>query len=193
MSSVIDRTISCLNLGDNQFVHEESARREEPREAFFMTYFSDRCSEGFSGQFGINRFCKADALLRHVHLSVDKKRFVRERILIVESALLLEVNGTQIVILPNTLCDIGPGVPHTWRGLPAGMLLPDGSIHSGESIMVFFYQEEVRGFESVKTPDLLEDPIDLEDVRGEYAFPKVTQEDVLGLPYIKRGELRYGA
>ncbi len=59
--------------------------------------------------------------------------------------------------------------------------------------MVFFYQEEVRGFESVKTPDLLEDPIDLEDVRGEYAFPKVTQEDVLGLPYIKRGELRYGA
>jgi hypothetical protein len=193
MSNAVAHAIHSLCFQDSQFVDEESAKREEPLDAFTMTYFSDRSSESFTGQFGVNRFCKADALMRHVHLSVDGKRFVRERIFITQSALLLDVGGTQVVILPDTLCDIGPGVPHTWRGLPAGMLLPDGSRHSGESVMVFFYQEEVRGFEQVYMPNLINDPADVDRVRGEYAFPKVTQDDVMSLPYIKRGELQYGA
>lgn len=183
--------IKGLHFRDSQFVDEESARREELPGSFFMTYFSEQTQEGYCGQFGVNRFSKADALLRHVHLSLDGKRFVRERIFIAESALLLEVAGTQMVLLPNTLCDIGPGVPHTWRGLPAGFALPDGSRHSGESIMIFFYQEEVRGFEPVTEPDLLLDPSEIENVRGELAFPALTQEDVQNLPYIKHGELRY--
>ena len=193
MSAADSQAVTYLNFKNSQFLDEESARREEPNEAFFMTYFSDRSSEGFRGQFGVNRFCKADALLRHVHLSTDKKRFVRERILITEAALLLEVGGAQVTILPNTLCDIAPGIPHSWRGLPAGILLPDGSRHRGESVMVFFYQEEVRGFEPVTTPDLIKDPSDIDDVRGDFAFPKLTQEEILRLPYIKHGELRYGA
>ncbi len=129
---------------------------------------------------------------RHVHLSLDGKRFVRERIFIAESALLLEVGGTQIVLLANTLCDIGPGVPHTWRGLPSGTLLPDGSRHSGESIMVFFYQEEVRGFEPVTEPGLIKDPADIDKVRGEKSFASINQQDVLKLPFIKHGKLLYG-
>ncbi len=185
--------INGLQLHDSYFVDEEGAGREEPFDAFTMTYFSDRTSRGFSGQFGINRFCKADGLMRHVHLSMDGKRFVRERILIAEAALLLDVSGEQIVILPNTLCDIGPGVPHMWRGLPAGMLLPDGSRHSGESIMVFFYEEEVRGFERVKSPEVIPSVSELDQLRGDLAFPDVTPEEVQALPYIRGGELRYSA
>ncbi len=191
MANSVTHTIGGLQLNNSFFVDEESAGREEPFESFTMTYFSDRSTQGYTGQFGVNRFCKSDGLKRHVHLSVDGKRFVRERILIAEAALLLDVAGKQIVILPNTLCDIGPGVPHMWRGLSAGTLLPDGSRHSGESIMVFFYEEEVRGFERVAAPELIDSPNHLDELRGDVAFPKMNQEEILDLPFIRKGELQY--
>lgn len=184
-------SIKGLQIQDSFFVDEEAAGREEPFEAFTMTYFSDRSGSGFTGQFGVNRFTKSDGLMRHVHLSVDGKRFVRERILILESAILLDVGGEQIVILPNTLCDIGPGVPHMWRGLPAGMLLPNGTRHASESVMVFFYQEEVQGFERVTKPDTIEALADLESRSGDAQFPTVSQADVLKMPYIRDGKLQY--
>ena len=59
--------------------------------------------------------------------------------------------------------------------------------------MIFFYQEEVQGFERVTKPCLIKDPADIDNVPGEYAFPKLTQEDVLKLPYIKRGKLQFRA
>ncbi len=189
--SISTHSIGGLELKSSYFVDEEAAGREEPFEAFTMTYFSDRSRAGFTGQFGVNRFCKADGLMRHVHLSVDGKRFVRERILILDSAILLDIGGEQIVILPNTLCDIGPGVPHMWRGLPAGMLLPNGIRHAHESVMVFFYQEEVRGFERVRTPETIKAPEDLELLAGDVQFPMVSQSDVLCMPFIRNGVLQY--
>lgn len=193
MTSAETHTTRGLEIHNSYFVDEESAGREEPFEAFTMTYFSDRNDRGYTGQFGVNRFCKADGLKRHVHLSLDGKRFVRERIFIIDAALLLDVAGQKIVILPNTLCDIGPGVPHMWRGLAAGTLLPDGSRHSRESIMVFFYEEEVRGFEKVTNNELILDTDQLDDLRGDVAFPKMNQEEILSLPFIRNAELRYGA
>jgi len=184
-------SIGGMEIQSSYFVDEEAAGREEPFEAFTMTYFSDHSGIGFSGQFGVNRFCKSDGLMRHVHLSVDGKRFVRERILILESAILLDVGGERIVILPNTLCDIGPGVPHMWRGLPAGMLLPNGSRHARESIMVFFYQEEVQGFERVNAPEIIETPEDLKSRFGDMQFPAVSQAEVLELPFIRNGKLQF--
>ena len=59
--------------------------------------------------------------------------------------------------------------------------------------MIFFYQEEVQGFERVTEPGLIKDPADIDKVRGEYAFPNLTQEDVLKLPYIKHGTLQFRA
>jgi hypothetical protein len=184
-------SINYLEINDSLFVDEEAAGREEPFDAFTMTYFSDRASSGFTGQFGVNRFTKSDGLMRHVHLSVDGKRFVRERILILESAILLDVGGEQIVIMPNTLCDIGPGVPHMWRGLPAGMLLPNGTRHSSESVMVFFYQEEVQGFERVQSPEILKTPDEVLSRAGDLPFPSVTENDVLEMPFIRNGQLTY--
>lgn len=184
-------SIGGLEIHGSLFVDEEAAGREEPFEAFTMTYFSDRTDDGFTGQFGVNRFCKSDGLMRHVHLSMDGKRFVRERILILDSAILLDVGGEQIVILPNTLCDIGPGIPHMWRGLPAGILLPNGTRHANESVMVFFYQEEVQGFERVKASESLVFPEELELRAGDTQFPSVSQEDVLGMPFIWDGKLQY--
>ncbi len=184
-------SINYLEINDSLFVDEEAAGREEPFDAFTMTYFSDRANSGFTGQFGVNRFTKSDGLMRHVHLSVDGKRFVRERILILESAILLDVGGEQIVIMPNTLCDIGPGVPHMWRGLPAGMLLPNGTRHSSESVMVFFYQEEVQGFERVTSHEILHEPEEVTARSGDLAFPSVTQNDVLEMPFIRNGQLKY--
>jgi hypothetical protein len=184
-------SINGLQIQNSFFVDEEAAGREEPFEAFTMTYFSDRSGSGFTGQFGVNRFTKSDGLMRHVHLSVDGQRFVRERILILESAILLDVGGEQIVIMPNTLCDIGPGVPHMWRGLPAGMLLPNGTRHSSESVMVFFYQEEVQGFERVHGPEILDVPAEVSSRAGDMPFPSVTESDVLDMPFIRNGQLQY--
>jgi hypothetical protein len=189
--TTMTHSIGGLEIQRSFFVDEEAAGREQPFEAFTMTYFSDRSGSGFTGQFGVNRFCKSDGLMRHVHLSMDGKRFVRERILILESALLLDVGGEQIVILPNTLCDIGPGVPHMWRGLPAGMLLPNGIRHASESVMVFFYQEEVQGFERVLTAETLEVPEELRSRAGDRQFPPVSQADVLKMPFIRDGKLQY--
>lgn len=183
--------IGGLEIHHSLFVDEEAAGREEPFEEFTMTYFSDRSATGFTGQFGVNRFCKSDGLMRHVHLSIDGKRFVRERILILDSAILLDVEGRQIVILPNTLCDIGPGVPHMWRGIPPGRLLPNGVRHAGESVMVFFYQEEVRGFEKVELPEFIEGVEELGSRSGETQFPTISRAGMLGLPFIQGGELRY--
>jgi hypothetical protein len=191
MTTSEQHSIRSLNIHQSQFVDEEAAGREEPFEAFTMTYFSDNMNHGFTGQFGVNRFTKADGLKRHVHLSMDGKRFVRERILILESALLLDVEGETMVILPNTMCDIGPGVPHMWRGIPSGTLLPNGDRHSGESIMVFFYQEEVRGFERVESAEIVTSTENLDSRRGEYAFPAVSADEISDLPFIHGGTLKY--
>ena len=57
--------------------------------------------------------------------------------------------------------------------------------------MVFFYQEEVQGFERVKASESLVFPEELELRAGDTQFPSVSQEDVLGMPFIWDGKLQY--
>ena len=57
--------------------------------------------------------------------------------------------------------------------------------------MVFFYQEEVQGFERVHGPEILDVPAEVSSHAGDMPFPSVTESDVLDMPFIRNGQLQY--
>jgi quercetin dioxygenase-like cupin family protein len=83
-------------------------------------------ASSFSGQLGIVQFSTAVRLPRHVHISESSshpRRFVAERIIVLEGAAIVELCGELYVIPPETMVHIAAGVPHTWTACPAGVLL----------------------------------------------------------------------
>jgi|GEM_PF-1932066 len=94
----------------------------------------------FRGQFGFIAFSEALRLPRHIHMSRDG-RLLPERILVLNGAGLVELNGALYIIPPGSLVDIAPGVPHTWTACPTGIALPDGSATDGTFLMIYCYSE----------------------------------------------------
>ncbi|KAI3058768.1 hypothetical protein CBS147353_10661 [Aspergillus niger] len=80
----------------------------------------------FCGPQGCLPFDTETRMPRHVHMAVDpsnlrKKRYVVEKIMVVDGVAVAELGGEIYVIPPYTLVLIGAGVPHTWTACPMGI------------------------------------------------------------------------
>lgn len=173
----------------------------------------------FSGQLGVIHFAPTIRLPRHIHISSGARReLVAERILVLNGVGLVELCGEIYVIPPETLVEIGPGVPHTWTACPAGLeiggptLGGGGQVSGAESrgteeskgsfLMVYEY-ETVTGFFPVKGTTVVKSVEEYDQERKFEAkteedvdpirFPALTAEEVLERSWVAWGsELRRG-
>lgn len=158
----------------------------------------------FSGQLGIIHFSPSIRLPRHIHIStpqatgpegqagVTERQLVSERILVLNGVGLVELCGEIYVIPPETLVEIGPGVPHTWTACPAGLKIggpllgDDGGSQASDSeavgrtveskgsfLMVYEY-ETVTGFFPVQGTTVVKN---VEEYERERKFEAKTEED----------------
>ena len=140
---------------------------------------------GFRGQYGFIPFTDAFRLPRHVHLGRAERTadasLVAERILVANGAALTELSGEIVLVMPGTLVDIAPGVPHTWTACPAGVPLPDGSMSEGSFLMIYDYAEPT-GFCPVMETATLASAAEYRPYTGELeaiSFPRLTPEQVI--------------
>ena len=128
---------------------------------------SDR---SFAGQFGFIEFSTEFRLPRHVHIAPaaedagSNRRFVAERIVVLNGVALVELNGEIYVIPPKSLVTIAPGVPHTWTACPAGVSVAITKEDSGEAaehltstgtfLMLYEYEEPTAFFPTAQTSTL---------------------------------------
>lgn len=96
--------------------------------------------------------------------SGDGKRYIVEKILVLNGVALAELSGEIYVIPPNTMVLIGPGVPHTWTACPPGLNLQEVGVSKGEKIVsegkftaVFEYEEPTAFFPTAQTNVLKEE------------------------------------
>ncbi|KAL6248498.1 hypothetical protein RBB50_004753 [Rhinocladiella similis] len=147
----------------------------------------DPGTRSFAGQLGFIEFSTEYRLPRHVHIApadeaAAKKRFICERIVVLEGVALVELNGERYVIPPKSLVSIAPGVPHTWTACPAGVTVGvgDASVTSqGTFLMLYEYEEATAFFPTRQTRTLerveeYERCEDLETIR----FPQMSAKDV---------------
>ena len=138
----------------------------------------------FCGQFGFIQFDSELRLPRHVHMEHDDgaaaSRFVAERTLIVNGVGLAELAGEIYIVAPGSLVEVGPGVPHAWTACPAGMALPDGTMSTGEFLMIYEYAAPT-GFFPVEATGVLDEASDYREYRGDLeaiAFPRLTLAEI---------------
>ena len=128
---------------------------------------------------------------RHVHMSNNSsgkgKRYIVEKIHVLEGIALAELGGQIYVIPPKTLVLIGPGVPHSWTACPPGLDLEAlGVTDSGEIVSegrftaVYEYEEPTAFYPTRQTETLKEESdyiecTDLQSIR----FPKIEVADVV--------------
>ena len=141
--------------------------------------------QGFRGQYGFIPFTAEFRLPRHVHLTRAEcpanATLVAERILVANGAALTELCGEIVLVMPGTLVDIPPGVPHTWTACPAGVPLPDGTLSSGSFLMIYDYAEPT-GFCPVADTATLASAADCRPYAGDLeaiSFPSLTPDQVL--------------
>ncbi len=146
----------------------------------------DPGTRSFKGQLGFIEFSTEYRLPRHVHIappeSTADRRFICERIVVLEGVALVELNGEIYVIPPNSLVTIGPGVPHTWTACPPGVTIAEGTlklVSEGKFLMLYEYEEPTaffptRQIETMKNVDEYERCDDLESIR----IPKLSAQDV---------------
>ncbi len=139
---------------------------------------------GFRGQYGFIPFTDAFRLPRHVHLGraarAEDAVLVAERILVAGGAALAELGGEIVLVMPGTLVDIPPGVPHTWTACPPGVPLPDGTVSNGRFLMVYQYAEPT-GFCPVQDTATLVSAAEYRPYAGDLeaiSFPRLTPEQV---------------
>ena len=144
---------------------------------------------------GFNTFEPGTRLRRHVHISADGNRLVAENICIFNHPILLEKNGKCMLIEPGTKVRIGAGVPHSWMAMEIGTRLPNGTICEGPPLMTFEYEGPVRGFSLCQETETFENVADVPEFpaerKDELLFPKLTQAEILELPYVRGGEYQY--
>ncbi|MGI4801614.1 MAG: hypothetical protein ACRYG8_47815 [Janthinobacterium lividum] len=141
---------------------------------------------GFRGQYGVIPFTAEFRLPRHVHLGRAERTadasLVAERILVANGAALTELSGEIVLVLPGTLVDIPPGVPHTWTACPAGVPLPDGTVSGGSFLMIYDYAEPT-GFYPTDGTATLASASEYRPYAGDLeaiSFPRLTPEQVAG-------------
>jgi hypothetical protein len=116
----------------------------------------------FCGPHGIFPFDVNLRMPRHVHMSPQVsgpgKRYIVEKILVMNGVALAELSGEIYVVPPNTMVLIGPGVPHTWTACPPGLDLQDLGISGDEKIVsegkfiaVFEYEMPTAFFPTAQT------------------------------------------
>lgn len=105
----------------------------------------------FSGQLGFIEFTSDLRLPRHIHMDMEKRRLIDERIMVLHGVGIVEIAGKLYVVAPGSLVDAIGGVPHTWTACPAGVRLPDGTISEGRFTMVYEYEEPTRFFPTKST------------------------------------------
>lgn len=138
----------------------------------------------FRGQYGFIPFTDAFRLPRHVHLGraegTAEAALVAERILVANGAALTELGGEIVLVMPGTLVDIPPGVPHTWTACPAGVPLPDGTVSGGSFLMIYDYAEPT-GFYPILETTTLAAAAEYRPYTGDLeaiSFPRLTPEQV---------------
>ncbi|KAK3716373.1 hypothetical protein LTR37_006523 [Vermiconidia calcicola] len=143
----------------------------------------------FCGPQGIFPFTTENRMPRHVHMSPNPsgngKRYVVEKIMVMEGIALAELGGQIYVIPPNTMVVIGPGVPHAWVACPPGLDLQalgvaDRPLVShGKFVAVFEYEQPTAFFPTAQVETLKEESDyvrcnDLESIR----FPEMSLEEI---------------
>ena len=132
------------------------------------------------GQFGFIPFTHELRLPRHVHVTMadrdEDRRLLAERILVLGGVGLVELNGDIYVIPHGTLVDIPEGVPHTWTACPPDVALPDGTVATGEFLMVYDYAEPTSFFpvESITTLHSMADYVRYDGAIEDICFPTLT-------------------
>lgn len=140
-------------------------------------------ASSYRGQFGFIPFNHLLRLPRHVHISGtgSEKRLVAERIMVLNGAAMVELNGEIYLVSPGSLVDIRPGVPHTWTVCPSGVQLPDGYVTNGTFTMVYEY-EEPTGFFPTQETRTLSDVNEYEPYEGpldRIQFPSLPPQQVV--------------
>lgn len=163
--------------------HGEGANVEKPFQDFDLTMheLSPSSGKGYRGQLGFIHFTTEYRLPRHIHVSIDKTKFIEERIMILHGVGLVEITGEYFAVAPGSLVTTLGGVPHTFTACPAGVKLPDGTVSTGTFTMVYEYEEPTTFFPT-QSAKVASDPAQyqpwegsLEDIR----FPKMTAEEVV--------------
>ncbi|KIY02627.1 uncharacterized protein Z520_01092 [Fonsecaea multimorphosa CBS 102226] len=147
----------------------------------------DAGTRSFAGQLGFIEFSTEYRLPRHVHIAPheevsNSRRFICERIVVLEGVALVELNGEKYVIPPKTLVSIAPGVPHTWTACPPGVTVGegDGSLISQEAFLMLYEYEDATGFFPTRQTRTLERIEEYERCDGleSIRFPKLSASDV---------------
>jgi len=145
----------------------------------------------FCGPQGLFPFTTENRMPRHVHMSNNSsgkgKRYIVEKLHVLEGIALAELGGQIYVIPPKTLVLIGPGVPHSWTACPPGLDLEalgvtdSGKIVSEGRFTAVYEYEEPTAFYPTRQTETLKDEsdyiecTDLQSIR----FPKMEVADVV--------------
>lgn len=146
-----------------------------------MSSWTIKSAKEFSGQLGFIEFDTDIRLPRHIHMDLERKKLVDERIMVIGGVGVVEVCGKIYVVAPGSLVDAVGGVPHTWSACPAGVKLPDGTVSTGKFTMVFEYEDETKFFPTESTEPIT-DIADYDEYTGDLEkirFPKLTAQDVV--------------
>lgn len=146
-----------------------------------MHNFSLKNANAFSGQLGFMEFTSEVRLPRHIHMDLERKSFVDERILVLHGVGLVEVEGEYFAVAPGSLVDAIGGVPHTWTACPKGVVLPDGTISTGTFTMVYEY-EDTTSFFPILSTTAIQNVSEYEEFKGsldEIRMPKFSAEEVV--------------
>lgn len=142
----------------------------------------------FKGAFGVFPFDTTIRMPRHVHISVgtENRRYLMEKILVMNGVALAELAGELYVIPPMTSVLIAPGVPHSWTAAPIGLNLRElgicesNVVADGKFDAVYEYEDATGFFPTAQTERL--DDVTLykaHDHVQEIRIPEMQVEDVV--------------
>ncbi|KAL3428680.1 hypothetical protein BDV09DRAFT_181624 [Aspergillus tetrazonus] len=157
----------------------------------------------FCGPQGCLTFDTETRMPRHVHMASDlsgpasKKRYIVEKIMVMDGVAVAELGGEIYVIPPYTLVLIGAGVPHTWTACPVGIDFgelgfdmtqseegPGGCgskvVSTGRFVAVFEYEAPTGFFPTAQTERLAkeEDYVECQDLHS-IRIPAMSAEELM--------------
>lgn len=166
-----------------RITHGTGANVKKPFEfmSLVMHTFTIKSEKNFHGQLGYIEFTTEHRLPRHIHMDLEKRKLVDERIMVIGGVGIVEVAGELFVVAPGSLVDAIGGVPHTWSACPPGVKLPDGTVSTGTFTMIFEYEDETKFFPT-KSTECITDVADYKEYTGdleEIRFPILNAQDVV--------------
>lgn len=142
----------------------------------------------FGGAFGVFPFDTTIRMPRHVHISVgtQNRRYLMEKILVMNGVALAELAGELYVIPPMTSVLIAPGVPHSWTAAPKGLNLQELGICQGNVVAeskfdaVYEYEDATGFFPTAQTHKLHDvSHYEAHDCVQDIRIPEMQVEDVI--------------